>query len=136
METWSKFGLVLSCKLLLVNLKTSKRSSCPQIAWKSYPFIDSSGTIWACSRCQVFNSIGIHKNKKIPKSFVLASLWKVHRKLLNPSFSPKILQSFIPIFNEKAITLAKLLDKEVTAGSVFDVYPYLNATAMDMVCSK
>ena len=65
-----------------------------------------------------------------------AALWKVHRKLLNPSFSPKILQSFLPIFNEKAITLTHLLETEVSAKSVFDVYPYLNATALDMVCSK
>ncbi|XP_061389734.1 probable cytochrome P450 313a4 [Musca vetustissima] len=37
--------------------------------------------------------------------------WSVHRKLLNPAFSFKILQSFMPIFNQEVNNIITILNK-------------------------
>lgn len=47
-------------------------------------------------------------------------MWKQHRKALNPTFSTKVINSFIPIFNDKANILANQMDKNV--GTSFDIY--------------
>lgn len=47
-------------------------------------------------------------------------IWKQHRKALNPTFSTKVINSFIPIFNVKAKILADQMDKNV--GTSFDIY--------------
>ncbi|XP_055299855.1 cytochrome P450 4g1-like [Sitodiplosis mosellana] len=62
------------------------------------------------------------------------TFWKPIRKLMNPSFNLKILQSFVPIFNEKAQYMLDKLDKQ--AGNAnFDILPFMNALTLDMVCS-
>ncbi|XP_063709170.1 probable cytochrome P450 313a4 [Culicoides brevitarsis] len=43
-----------------------------------------------------------------------AEMWKTHRKYLNPCFNPKLLQSFLPIFNVKS----KTMGNETSALSV------------------
>lgn len=54
---------------------------------------------------------------------------------MNPSFNPKILQSFVPIFNEKTQIMLDKLDKQ--AGNMnFDILPFMNAYTLDMVCGK
>lgn len=54
---------------------------------------------------------------------------------MNPSFNLKILQSFVPIFNEKTKSMLDKLDKE--AGNAnFDILPFMNACTLDMVCGK
>ena len=63
-----------------------------------------------------------------------ADLWKVHRKLLNPSFNNRILQSFIPIFNQKSDLLINNFSKHVKKGE-FDVYPYFSQLTLDMICA-
>ncbi|XP_062557031.1 cytochrome P450 4c3-like [Armigeres subalbatus] len=51
----------------------------------------------------------------IPRTLLCApaNVWKVQRKVLNPSFGPAILGSFVPILNEKCITLINLLEQHV-----------------------
>ncbi|XP_037943170.1 probable cytochrome P450 313a4 [Teleopsis dalmanni] len=44
--------------------------------------------------------------------------WHVHRKLLNPAFSQKILLSFIPIFNENINELMRILDQHIGRGEI------------------
>lgn len=56
--------------------------------------------------------------------------WKTHRKLINPSFSVKILQSFLPIFNNKAKIMIKCLQKHVD-GEEFDLYRSLSACTLE-----
>ncbi|XP_053697185.1 probable cytochrome P450 313a4 [Sabethes cyaneus] len=41
------------------------------------------------------------------------SIWKGHRKILNLSFGPAILNSFIGIFNEKSVVLVELMEKYI-----------------------
>lgn len=54
---------------------------------------------------------------------------------MNPSFNLKVLQSFIPVFNEKVKVLIKNLDKEIGNGE-FDVLPYVNWSTLDAICGK
>lgn len=65
--------------------------------------------------------------------FSAGEYWKPIRKLLNPSFNLKILQSFVPIFNEKTDQMLRNLDKKAGQGA-FDVSEYIFACTLDMVC--
>lgn len=66
---------------------------------------------------------------------IAGAFWKPIRKLLNPSFNLKILQSFVPIFNEKTNIMIENLDKE--AGNPwFDIGAYMHACTLDMVCGE
>jgi cytochrome P450 len=47
--------------------------------------------------------------------------WRVDRKLMNPTFNLKILDSFFPIFNRKSQALVDNLTAKLD-GSEFDVY--------------
>ncbi|CAO1411048.1 unnamed protein product [Diamesa serratosioi] len=61
-------------------------------------------------------------------------LWRSHRKLLNPSFNATILQSFLPIFNEKSKMLVKVLAKHLNQGE-FDVYDAIAACTLESLLS-
>ncbi|XP_069680175.1 cytochrome P450 4C1-like isoform X1 [Periplaneta americana] len=61
--------------------------------------------------------------------------WHTHRKIITPSFHFKILENFVPIFSEKADILVKKLKEEV-GGRVFDVYPYVSACTLDIICES
>ena len=62
------------------------------------------------------------------------NLWRTHRKLLNPSFYPTILQSFLPIFNRKSKILVKVLTKHLNKGE-FDVYHPLSGCTLESLLS-
>lgn len=63
------------------------------------------------------------------------AFWKPIRKLLNPTFNLKILQSFVPIFNDKTKIMLENLDRE--AGNLnFDLSQYMHACTLDMVCGE
>lgn len=47
-------------------------------------------------------------------------MWKQHRKALNPTFSTKVVNSFLPIFNAKAKILTEQMERHV--GTDFDIY--------------
>ena len=61
--------------------------------------------------------------------------WKAHRKFLNPCFSLKILQSYLPIFNEQSEIMMKNMASKVGAGS-FNFYEYMDACTLDMICRE
>ncbi|XP_031632678.1 uncharacterized protein LOC116346652 [Contarinia nasturtii] len=61
--------------------------------------------------------------------------WKPIRKLFNPMFNLKMLQSFIPIFNEKTRKLVKQLEKEVGNRKGFDIEHYVGACNLDSICT-
>lgn len=66
---------------------------------------------------------------------VLAIWWRPHRKLLNPAFSQKILNTFVQEFSEQAKRLVSELATEVGKDS-FDVTPYLLSNVIRTVYSK
>ncbi|XP_049529517.1 cytochrome P450 4C1-like [Anopheles darlingi] len=51
--------------------------------------------------------------------------WRVHRKLLNPSFSPSVLKSFVPILNTRAAQFVRDLNGRAVAGECFDIHDLL-----------
>uniref|UniRef100_A0A1B0F058 Uncharacterized protein n=1 Tax=Phlebotomus papatasi TaxID=29031 RepID=A0A1B0F058_PHLPP len=59
--------------------------------------------------------------------------WKNHRKNLNPCFSLKILQSYMPIFNEQAGIMMKNMSAKLNKGS-FNFYEFMDACTLDMIC--
>jgi cytochrome P450 len=47
--------------------------------------------------------------------------WRIHRKIINPTFNPKVLKSFIPIFIKKADVMIASISKKVD-GEEFDLF--------------
>ncbi|KAJ6648114.1 Cytochrome P450 4g1, partial [Pseudolycoriella hygida] len=60
-------------------------------------------------------------------------IWKPQRKILNAAFNIHILQTFIPIFNEKVKYLSQNIDCFVDKG-IFDILQLLHACTLDMIC--
>lgn len=58
-------------------------------------------------------------------------LWKQHRRALNPTFNPKIMNSFIPTFNKKAQILVQQLERHI--GQPFDIYRPVFKALTDMI---
>lgn len=67
--------------------------------------------------------------------FQAGARWKPVRKLMNPMFHSKILQSFLPVFNEKTKNFVKSLENEDGNGA-FDVMPYANICTLDAICCE
>ncbi|RVE52790.1 hypothetical protein evm_002663 [Chilo suppressalis] len=61
------------------------------------------------------------------------SIWKNHRKLLNPAFSQTVLDSFIGVFNSQSRKLVKDLKKEVGKG-MFDHWTYTRHNSLETIC--
>ncbi|CAH0721102.1 unnamed protein product, partial [Brenthis ino] len=61
------------------------------------------------------------------------SIWKVHRKLLNPAFSQVVLDGFLDVFNKQARRLVKDLAEEVGKGP-FDHWVYTRHNALETIC--
>jgi cytochrome P450 family 4 len=80
-----------------------------------------------CSdKAEVYKFIGLNKGLVVAGG----NLWKSHRKLLDPSFNITVLQSFLPIFNEKAKVLIKQLRKRV-GPKEFDCFPHMSACTLE-----
>ena len=50
------------------------------------------------------------------------NLWKTHRKLLNPTFFVKVLNTFIPTFNEKSKKMIDVWDRNHVGKKEFDAF--------------
>ncbi|XP_069680205.1 cytochrome P450 4C1-like isoform X3 [Periplaneta americana] len=61
--------------------------------------------------------------------------WHSHRKLITPSFHFKILENFVPIFAKNCDILVNKLKKEI-GREVFDIYPYISACTLDIICES
>lgn len=64
-----------------------------------------------------------------------ANVWKVHRKLLSPCFSPQILASFVNIFNEKSSVMVQRISHNLDRGA-FDIYGDVSRCTLDLICGK
>lgn len=65
-----------------------------------------------------------------------AHTWKVHRKLLNTAFTLKVLQSFIPIFNEGSKEFVNHLSKHVNTREEFNLLDYAVKATLDSICGE
>nr|XP_019562040.2 cytochrome P450 4c21-like [Aedes albopictus] len=61
-------------------------------------------------------------------------LWKSQRKALNPAFNMKILNSFIPIFEDCSRRMVAELNKCVHGGTV-DMFQFTSKCTLEMVCA-
>ena len=92
----------------------------------------------------------LNSNKHIDKSFDYTLLhpwlgtglltscgkkWRPRRKMLTPAFHFRILEDFIPIFNEQAQIFAALLEKHVNRNPV-DIVPFITNCTLDIICGK
>lgn len=59
------------------------------------------------------------------------SVWKMHRKMLNPTLGPKIVSTFIPIFNEKTSKMIKIMKQQI--GNNVDLHSYAFKAALESV---
>ncbi|XP_038219474.1 cytochrome P450 4C1-like [Zerene cesonia] len=61
------------------------------------------------------------------------SIWKHHRRLLNPAFSSIVLDGFLGVFNSQSRRLVQELSKEVGKGP-FDHWVYTRHNALETIC--
>lgn len=59
--------------------------------------------------------------------------WKIHRRLITPTFHFKILEDFVPIFNKNAKHLVNFM-KENRMNAEFDVYEDIVLCSLDAIC--
>ncbi|XP_043277718.1 uncharacterized protein [Venturia canescens] len=62
-----------------------------------------------------------------------ADIWRIHRKLIAPTFNAKILESFVEVFAKQSEIMTKLMSKELGGGD-FDVFEYVSLCTLDIVC--
>ncbi|XP_049278494.1 cytochrome P450 4C1-like isoform X2 [Anopheles funestus] len=62
-----------------------------------------------------------------------AHKWRVHRKLIQPTFNQSILRSFIPVFEKKAETLVLRLSELAEKDQPFDIYRFTAKCTLDMI---
>uniref|UniRef100_T1J572 Cytochrome P450 n=1 Tax=Strigamia maritima TaxID=126957 RepID=T1J572_STRMM len=61
--------------------------------------------------------------------------WQTRRKLLTPSFHFRILDGFIPVFNEQYDVLIEILNQNVKKSSI-DIYSFITLCTLDIICES
>lgn len=59
--------------------------------------------------------------------------------MLTPSFHFKILEDFVPVFNEQASIMVQCLTRDKRDqpdGETFNMYPYITKCTLDIICGK
>ncbi|XP_055541949.1 cytochrome P450 4C1-like [Wyeomyia smithii] len=59
--------------------------------------------------------------------------WRLHRKIIQPSFNWNVLRSFIPLFKTEVDVLLENLHTMAIQGNAFDIYGFVSACTLDMV---
>ncbi|XP_046735164.1 cytochrome P450 4C1-like [Diprion similis] len=62
-----------------------------------------------------------------------AEIWRVHRKLIGPTFNLKILESFVAVFAAQSNVMVKKMEAELN-GAEFPVFDYLSKCTLDIIC--
>lgn len=96
------------------------------------------------AECVLSNSTNLRKshlydllNKWLGTGLLTAwgNKWKRQRKLLTPAFHFKILGQFVPVMNETAKTLIRVLKEETKeTGVIADLREIMHRTTLDVIC--
>lgn len=62
-----------------------------------------------------------------------AAKWRVHRKLIMPTFNQRILSSFVEVFAIQSKIMVKQMEIELD-GAEFDVFHYVSLCTLDIIC--
>ncbi|XP_046591543.1 cytochrome P450 4C1-like isoform X2 [Neodiprion pinetum] len=60
-------------------------------------------------------------------------IWRVHRKLIGPTFNLKILESFVAVFAAQSNVMVKKMEAELN-GAEFPVFDYVSKCTLDIIC--
>lgn len=60
--------------------------------------------------------------------------WKTHRKIITPAFHFSVLEQFVEVFNTNGDTLVQRLKDEALGEESVDIYKYVTACALDIIC--
>ncbi|XP_043481287.1 uncharacterized protein LOC122510583 [Leptopilina heterotoma] len=60
-------------------------------------------------------------------------IWRKHRKIIQPTFNQKILQTFFSIFQKNSLLLIKELESKIN-GSEFEISPHIAFMAVSNIC--
>lgn len=58
-------------------------------------------------------------------------IWKEHRRALNPTLGPKMVSSFVPIFNEKSKKMVDLMERQL--GGIVDMHRIMFKASIDSI---
>ncbi|XP_059611827.1 uncharacterized protein LOC132258514 [Phlebotomus argentipes] len=81
------------------------------------------------------NKLDVYRFFHCPTGLATAPgpIWKTHRRLLTPSFNTQTVQTFLPIFNDKAKIMLSNLHK-VTESGERDFLKYIYYCTLEMIC--
>ncbi|GBP32900.1 Cytochrome P450 4d2 [Eumeta japonica] len=65
--------------------------------------------------------------------FAPVSIWRPRRKIMAPTFSPRILEQFVEIFAEQSDILSRRLAAQ-SDGAPLSAWPLISAYTLDSVC--
>ncbi|XP_035917840.1 cytochrome P450 4c21-like [Anopheles stephensi] len=77
----------------------------------------------------------LYKVVRLPNGLLAAKydVWKAHRKTLNSTFNARILESFVPIFNDCTQRLVGRLDRYAQTGDQCNILEYISACTLEMI---
>ncbi|KFB53238.1 AGAP002555-PA-like protein [Anopheles sinensis] len=77
----------------------------------------------------------VYKVVRLPNGLLAAKydIWKMHRKTLNSTFNARILESFVPIFNDCSRRLIGRLDRYAQSGVRCNILEYISACTLEMI---
>ncbi|GBP32544.1 Cytochrome P450 4C1 [Eumeta japonica] len=71
----------------------------------------------------------------VGQGLVTASVptWKLHHKMLLPSFNQNVLNGFVDVFNRQSSVMVEAMAKEL-GKEQFDAYSYIGAGTLEIIC--
>lgn len=68
-------------------------------------------------------------------TYIVATKWRIHRKLIMPTFNSRILESFVEVFAKQSEVMTRQMRKELDAGE-FDIFHYISLCTLDIICGE
>lgn len=59
-------------------------------------------------------------------------VWRKHRRIISPTFNQRVLNTYVPVFDQQAKILVNQLRDKVGKGE-FEIHKYMAACTLDMV---